>query len=92
MKRPEGKTLIMKGGGGSIGAAAALCCAQEGANLVLADIREEPFSAAAKAARAAGTWIMGTNVFPDRGFAHDGTAGVVGLNTAQLAAYTKILN
>lgn len=58
MSRLAGKTLIMTGGGGSIGSAAALRCAQEGANLVLSDIREDPLSAAAEAARAAGADVL----------------------------------
>ena len=58
MKRLEGKTLIMTGGGGSIGSAAALRCAQEGANLVLSDIREDQLNAAAEAARAAGAEVV----------------------------------
>lgn len=58
MKRLEGKTLIMTGGGGSIGSAAALRCAQEGANLVLSDIREDELNASAEAARAAGAEVL----------------------------------
>jgi len=58
MKRLEGKTLIMTGGGGSIGSAAALRCAQEGANLVLTDIREDELNASAEAARAAGAEVL----------------------------------
>ncbi len=58
MNRLDGKTLIMTGGGGSIGAAAALRCAQEGANLVLTDIREPELNAAAEAARAAGADVL----------------------------------
>lgn len=58
MNRLDGKTLIMTGGGGSIGSAAALRCAQEGANLVLTDIRELELNAAAEAARAAGADVL----------------------------------
>lgn len=58
MTRLSGKTLIMTGGGGSIGAAAALRCAQEGANLVLSDIREDELNAAAEAAREAGAEVL----------------------------------
>lgn len=58
MKRLEGKTLIMTGGGGSIGSAAALRCAQEGANLVLTDIREDELNASAEAARSAGAEVL----------------------------------
>jgi NAD(P)-dependent dehydrogenase (short-subunit alcohol dehydrogenase family) len=58
MKRLSGKTLVMTGGGGSIGSAAALRCAQEGANLVLSDIREEELNAAAEAARKAGAEVL----------------------------------
>lgn len=58
MNRLDGKTLIMTGGGGSIGAAAALRCAQEGANLVLTDIREDELHRAADAAREAGADVL----------------------------------
>lgn len=58
MARLTGKTIIMTGGAGSIGSAAALRCAQEGANLVLTDIRENELNAAAEAARKAGADVL----------------------------------
>lgn len=58
MTRLTGKTIVMTGGGGSIGSAAALRCAQEGANLVLTDIREDELNAAAATARAAGAEVL----------------------------------
>lgn len=48
----------MTGAGGSIGSAAALRCAQEGANLVLTDVREKELEAAADAARAEGASVL----------------------------------
>lgn len=58
MARLTGKTIVMTGGGGSIGSAAALRCAQEGANLVLTDIRESELNDAAEAAREAGADVL----------------------------------
>lgn len=58
MTRLSGKTIVMTGGGGSIGSAAALRCAEEGANLVLSDIREDELNAAAEAAREAGADVF----------------------------------
>lgn len=58
MARLTGKTIIMTGGGGSIGTASALRCAQEGANLVLSDIREDALNASAEAARKAGADVL----------------------------------
>lgn len=58
MNRLEGKTLIMTGGGGSIGSAAALRCAQEGANLVLTDTRSDELDAAAEVVRATGAEVL----------------------------------
>lgn len=58
MTRLTGKTIVMTGGGGSIGSAGALRCAEEGANLVLSDIREDALNAAAEAARKAGADVL----------------------------------
>jgi len=37
------------------------------------------------------SWITGTNLFPDGGLAHDGTAGISGFNRERLAKYAAIL-
>lgn len=58
MNRLEGKVLIMTGGGGSIATAAAKRCAEEGATLVLSDIREDALEASAEGARAAGAKVI----------------------------------
>jgi NAD(P)-dependent dehydrogenase (short-subunit alcohol dehydrogenase family) len=58
MNRLEGKVLIMTGGGGSIATAAAKRCAEEGATLVLSDIRENALEASADGARTAGAEVL----------------------------------
>ena len=58
MKRLDKKVLIMTGGGGSIATAAAKRCAEEGATLVLSDIREDALAASAEGARAAGAEVL----------------------------------
>ncbi|QFU76847.1 SDR family oxidoreductase [Halioglobus maricola] len=58
MKRLENKVMIVTGAGGSIGTAAVKRCAEEGAKLVLNDIREEPLMEAAEACRAAGAEVV----------------------------------
>jgi NAD(P)-dependent dehydrogenase (short-subunit alcohol dehydrogenase family) len=58
MKRLDGKVLIMTGGGGSIATAAAKRCAEEGASLVLSDIREDALEASAEGARAQGAEVL----------------------------------
>lgn len=58
MKRLEDKVLIVTGAGGSIGSAAVKRCAEEGASLVLTDIREKELEAAAEAARSVGAEVL----------------------------------
>ncbi len=58
MKRLDGKVLLMTGAGGSIGSAAARRCAEQGASLVLTDIREDALEQSAQAARAAGAEVL----------------------------------
>ena len=58
MKRLDKKVIVMTGGGGSIATAAAKRCAEEGATLVLTDIREDALEASAAGARAAGAEVL----------------------------------
>ncbi|NKI18689.1 SDR family oxidoreductase [Spongiibacter sp. KMU-166] len=58
MRRLEGKVAIVTGAGGSIGTAGVKRLAEEGANLVLNDIREEALMAAAEACREAGAKVV----------------------------------
>lgn len=58
MKRLENKVIIVTGAGGSIGTETVKRLAQEGASLVMTDIREAELETAAEGARAAGAEVL----------------------------------